>query len=244
MGTGELTCERDDVATQLTCVGCATPICPNCLVRTPVGLKCQICTGRASEGRRRSIPLVAAVAVVVVPVLAWLVLVGPRSGSDSDDRVAESARDLQVVNAANQTRIGEEARDGSFSFKVSGVECVGREVGVPPETRVTQGQFCLVYLTVRNVGDRPEPFSGGLQLLADSSARRYHPGVMQSGPPPPPLVLSSGVKEITNVRLNPGAELEGVLIFDMPQGSKPAEFEFHRAPRSMGVKVRLDTLAP
>ena len=178
MGTGQLTCVPDGVATQLTCVGCGAPICPSCLARTPVGLKCRTCTGGAAEGRRPTVPLLAVAALVIVPVLVWLALAGSRSGSDGDDRVADAARDLDVANVAGQARVGEAVRDGPFAFKVNGVECVGPEVGVPPQTRVTQGQFCLVHLTLRNVGDRPEPCAGASQPLADSSARRYHPGVM------------------------------------------------------------------
>lgn len=33
-------CARHGTPTRLTCAECATPICPECLVRTPVGLKC------------------------------------------------------------------------------------------------------------------------------------------------------------------------------------------------------------
>lgn len=241
---GELTCQRDGVATQLTCAGCAAPICPSCLVRTPVGLKCRDCTGAATRASRRSVPvlLLAVVALVVLPVLVWLAL-GVK-GSGSGGGASDAARNLDIVNAGAQSHLGEELQGGPFRFKVTQAECVGREVGAPPETRVAQGRFCLVYLTLRNVGDRPEVYSASLQLVSDSSAKRYFPGVMEPGPPLPPLVTGSGAKEIVNVRLNPGAETQGVLIFDMPVAAKPAEFEFHHRPRAIGVKVRLDTLTP
>lgn len=242
MGDGGLTCQRDGVETQLTCVGCDAPICPNCLVRTPIGLKCPQCTGVAAKGARRSTPALALLAVVALPVLAWLA-VGAGSDSGSGDATAQAVRDLDAVSADTTSRMGEEVRSGPFSFTVTSVECVGQEVGTPPSTRVAQGRFCLLYLTVRNGGDRPELFPGPAQLVADASAKRYHPGVMETGPPPPPLVLESGVREITTVRLNPGTEVQGVLIFDMPEAARPAELEFHHGPRTAGVKVRLDTLA-
>ncbi len=140
--------------------------------------------------------------------------------------------------------MGEEVRNGPFAFTVTQVECVGREVGTPPETRSAQGRFCLVHLKVRNTGSGPESYIGAAQLVSDSSARRYSPGVMESGPPPPALVMTSGDKEITTVRLNPGSEVTGVLVFDMPVAAKPVEFEFRSGSGTMGVKVRLDTLAP
>src|SRR4030042_1875547 len=37
-------CTRDpEVETSLTCGRCGTPICPRCLVQTPVGARCQKC---------------------------------------------------------------------------------------------------------------------------------------------------------------------------------------------------------
>ncbi len=39
-GATELTCARHGVPTRITCVECDTPICPDCAIRTPVGLKC------------------------------------------------------------------------------------------------------------------------------------------------------------------------------------------------------------
>lgn len=242
MTTGGLTCDRDGVATQLTCAGCDAPICPKCLVRTPVGLKCPECVGAGARvGHRRfPVPLLAAAAVVVMlPVLVWLAV--GRSGTTSADTTAKVNPEL--VNTASESRVGQEVHNGPFSFTVTRMECVGQEVGTPPGTRVAQGRFCLLHLNLRNVGDQPASYSGAGQLVADTSAKRYSPGVMDAGPPPPPLVTATGDKEITNIRLNPGSEAAGVLIFDMPVAAKPAEFEFHSGPRTIGVKVRLDTLA-
>jgi len=240
---GERICERDGVGTQLTCAGCGAPICPRCLVRTPVGLKCPDCTGAASPRARTRVPVAAVAAVVLVPLLAWLAFGAFRSDSKSGKSVTADATGTDVNSTAGEGRPGQEMRSGPFGFTVTQVECVGQQVGTPPSTRVAQGRFCLLYLTLRNTGDRPELFSGTSQFVVDSSAKRYNPGVMESGPLPPPLVLGAGVREITSVRVNPGGEVRGVLIFDMPSTAKPAEFEFHSAPRTIGVQVRLDTFA-
>jgi hypothetical protein len=244
VAAAELTCERDGVATQLTCVGCDAPICPKCLVRTPVGMKCRSCIagggpGRRGTGRSRAPLLAGAVAVVLLPAVVWLAF--GRSGPASQDGAAKA--NLDVVNTASESRVGQEVRSGPFSFTVTRVECVGQEVGTPPSTRTAQGRFCLLHLSLRNVGDQPATYSGSAQLLSDTSAKRYNPGSMDPVPPATPLVTGAGDKEITDVRLNPGSEADGVLIFDMPVAAKPAEFEFHSGPRTIGVKVRLDALA-
>lgn len=236
-----MTCARDATATQLTCAGCGTPICPRCLVRTPVGLKCPACTGGAGAGgSRRGARWAGAAAVAALAVAAWVGLGGLGTRPPPDPVVDTS--DVDAATRSTIARVGEEVSAGPFTFTVTRTECVGREVGSGPEARVAQGRFCLVHLRVRNQGDRPVNYGGSFQVVTDSSARRYNPGVAESGPPPPPLALGGGVKEIVNTRLNPGAELEGALVFDLPTDTRPAEFEFHHSPRSLGVKVRLDTL--
>lgn len=37
--------KHPDVDTNLTCGKCGTPICPKCLIQTPVGSRCQKCAG-------------------------------------------------------------------------------------------------------------------------------------------------------------------------------------------------------
>jgi hypothetical protein len=70
-----LICDRDGTPTQLTCASCGSPICPDCLVRTDVGLRCPDCTAAASpdarRGRRRwlLVGAVAAAAAIVAVVL-------------------------------------------------------------------------------------------------------------------------------------------------------------------------------
>ena len=44
------TCPRHpNVETNLTCASCGTPICPSCMVTTPVGMKCPDCGSQASS---------------------------------------------------------------------------------------------------------------------------------------------------------------------------------------------------
>lgn len=72
-------CGRDGVATLLRCANCGVPICPACLVRTEVGLRCPSC-GAARPGAplptvRRRVPAVVAAGVLVLlaGVLAALI---------------------------------------------------------------------------------------------------------------------------------------------------------------------------
>lgn len=89
-GGAALTCPRDATPTQLTCTRCATPICPLCLVRTDVGLRCPDCADAstpgagagAAAGRRSRAPVIVVVVVVAIVVLLLVVGLGlARRGS-------------------------------------------------------------------------------------------------------------------------------------------------------------------
>lgn len=82
--TQTLSCAVHGESTRLTCVDCGQPICPKCMTRTEVGLKCYPCAaparaqpGAAPQGRR---PVVfIAVGVGAVAVLAAVLLLRPSS---------------------------------------------------------------------------------------------------------------------------------------------------------------------
>ncbi len=60
------TCARHPkVATNLRCASCGTPICPQCLVQTPVGAKCRACASGTSGVLFRPSLLQAAMAAGV-----------------------------------------------------------------------------------------------------------------------------------------------------------------------------------
>ncbi len=52
-------CDRHGNETRVTCPDCGTPICPRCMVDTPVGVKCPSCAAPAPEllARQRAITM-------------------------------------------------------------------------------------------------------------------------------------------------------------------------------------------
>lgn len=55
--TAEITCARHpDTPTRLFCSECGTPVCPQCLVSTPVGQKCPECAKQRKAAVRRGKP--------------------------------------------------------------------------------------------------------------------------------------------------------------------------------------------
>jgi N-acetylneuraminic acid mutarotase len=99
MDTAPLTCEAHGQPTRISCVDCAKPLCPKCLVRTAVGIKCKACAKpveapraakAVAKARRRSrlgwllSGVGAALVLAVVAVILVVVVAG--SGTTSPAR--------------------------------------------------------------------------------------------------------------------------------------------------------------
>jgi hypothetical protein len=115
-------CARHPVAdTLLTCVTCGTPICPDCMVETPVGMKCPVCGLTPLPAVYRIEPARLAMAIVAGAVLGGIagvlalairpgfglfaLLLAPVAGSLGGDVVSRAAggkrgRTLATAGAA------------------------------------------------------------------------------------------------------------------------------------------------
>ncbi|MDQ7820593.1 MAG: B-box zinc finger protein [Armatimonadota bacterium] len=96
------------VETELTCASCGRPICPDCLVQTPVGMKCRDCGLAPPPPLYRASPGALATGIVVAALLGgaaglaawwaaqavgWLVLLaGPALGGLVGDAAWRAAR--------------------------------------------------------------------------------------------------------------------------------------------------------
>lgn len=155
--TDVTTCERHGRVTSIACATCATPICPRCLVRTPVGFKCRACAGGARTRRRpRGLPIAAA-------LLAGAVIGLPAALSLLDERAERESR--PTVASSPAAGVGDEVRDAGLTFVVRSFSC-----------QVDAGtQRCLMGLAAVNNGSDPEELFGARQFLVDDVGRRYGP---------------------------------------------------------------------
>ena len=85
LATDTLTCARHGEATRLRCVSCDSAICPRCLVRTDVGLRCESCerpgTGRRTgTGRRARVAAACGLALALSGGAAALLMSGDSGG--------------------------------------------------------------------------------------------------------------------------------------------------------------------
>jgi hypothetical protein len=180
--------------------------------------------------------VLAAVVVIGIIISATKGGSGTSSTASSDASTgADAPEQAQAAGAADAPAadfgIGQPAADGKFNFVVNGVDCSQTQLGDQYFNTTAQGQFCIVDLTVTNIGDEPQSFFGenaslfnaeGQEFSADGEAAMY-------------LENSSSLYE----EINPGNALNSKVIFDVPAGMVPAAVELHDSAFSGGVTVAL-----
>jgi len=227
-------CKQDGERTRLTCAGCATPICPRCLTRTPVGMKCRRCAGAEEGGqaRRRRAPWVAGAGIAL---LAAAAVVAPRLGSEPDPlRDPALLRSGDVTEDPRRVRIGQPVRDGDLVMVVASFDCGANSV----EGRLAQGRFCFLTLALRNVGQVPASFTASAQMLADPLARRFGPDPAATAAHP-----SNAGRDLGSLVVNPGNEVAGVLVYDVPPDVTPTGAALRAGPGTAGAVVSLTARA-
>lgn len=126
--------------------------------------------------------------------------------------------------------IGDTVKDGGLSFTVTKFKQGPKRIGNQYLGATAQGRFWLVYVTVKNHGDDPAYFTssgqnllaGNKQYAADATAAAY---------------IKDSASLFTSI--NPGNEVDGIIVFDVPKSVKPTAIELHDSTFSRGVKVAL-----
>lgn len=95
-----------------------------------------------------------------------------------------------------------------------------------------QGSHVLVHVTVRNVGTESELFTDSDQTLLDAQGREFTADTAAA-------MMNLPDSESFLTTINPGNSVDGVLVYDVPEGVAPASIELHGSMLSSGVLVSL-----
>jgi hypothetical protein len=175
--------------------------------------------------------LTVILALIVVGVIASVADGGSKSSSTSSNNDS-SSKSSSSSKAAEIAKIGTPVRDGKFEFTVSSLQCGVMSVGDNPYlTKTPQGQFCLLIVSVKNIGNEKQSLlssnqkllNGEVQYSADDTATLY---AAPNG--------SSWYNDI-----NPGNSVEGKIVFDVPKDITPTVAELHDSAYSGGVKINV-----
>jgi hypothetical protein len=174
---------------------------------------------------------------IIIPLilLVIIILAAASSGSDTDtDTSANSDSTTETSQETNTTAgIGDAVRDGKFEFVVKSVDCgetvLGNNEFLQEEA---QGEFCILDVTVKNIGDEPQTFFGSDQLVFNEAGQKYNNDSSAE------FALDAD-GDTWLEEINPGNSLAGKIVFDVPVDTKLVKAELHDSAFSDGVEVSL-----
>ena len=115
---------------------------------------------------------------------------------------------------------------------MKGVECGVKKVGPELLEEKAQGQFCLVDMSVKNIGDEAQLFDAGTQKgVTDAGATVDADGTAS-------LVLPENENSFLE-EINPGNSIEVVVVYDIAKDQKLESLELYDSMFSGGVAVSL-----
>ncbi|WP_422741619.1 DUF4352 domain-containing protein [Micromonospora sp. WMMD754] len=161
-----------------------------------------------------------------------LIALGCGAGTTDDATSKADAESAKGDDKPKTAKIGQPARDGKFEFTVKSAKCGVSKVGTSMLGAKAQGQFCLVTVNVKNIGKESQMFDGSSQKAYGANGTEY------SADGSAALYANKNAETFLN-DINPGNQVTGVVVFDVPKNVKLAKLELHDSPFSGGVTVSL-----
>jgi hypothetical protein len=129
-------------------------------------------------------------------------------------------------------QVGLPARDGDLELTVTDHACGSKTVGDGLMPATARGAYCVVTLQVRNVGLRPQPFDEAGQKGYDQAGAAYTHDALAE-------YEANSARHSWFQQIDPGRQVTGKLVFDLPEPASLASIELHATPTSPGVRVPL-----
>lgn len=170
--------------------------------------------------------------ILAVVVFLFIGLLG--SGVESETpTTSQTTTEEPKSNEPTIAKIGQPAKDGAFEFTVKGISCNNASVGTNEYmTKQAQGQYCLLTVSVKNVGDKAQSlFSANQKLLNDSKQEFSADDVA--------TMYASPNSSSWYSNINPGNTVEGTIVFDLPKDQTPVKAVLKDSAFSGGVEVSL-----
>lgn len=160
--------------------------------------------------------------------------IGCSSGGADDDSNAKAPGAEQAgespVPAKKAPGLKTAVRDGKFEFTVTKADCSLTKIGNDYVNTKAQGKFCLYHVTVKNIGKEAQMFDGSSQKAFDPAGTEYQSDG-EAG-----IYANENAETFLN-NINPGNQVKGVIVFDVPKDIKITTLQLHDSPFSGGVTV-------
>lgn len=126
-------------------------------------------------------------------------------------------------------------RDGKFEFTVLSLKCGATHVGGEYLGDDAQGKFCIMKLTVKNIGDQSQMLDASNQFAFNAAGQRYDADSSAS--------MSANYSENGTSTfledINPGNSVTGKVVFDIPKDQTVSSLELHDSYLSGGVTIKV-----
>ncbi len=167
----------------------------------------------------------------VVVLIIVIFAANSSKSSTTTPAASDSGSSVPAEAAATEPGVGTAVRDGKFEFVVTSVEPGTPEIGQAPLTTKAQGQFVVVNVSVSNIVNEPQSFSGSNAKAFDSQGREFTADSSAA------IYLQDSNSLYTPI--NPGNSVTGKVVFDIPAGAQLTSIELKDSPFSGGVTVKL-----
>jgi hypothetical protein len=183
--------------------------------------------------RKASRPFYKKKRFILLAVVALLTLIAVATGGGSKTDSSSDGGSSSTGGGSSESAVGlnEAARDGKFEFTVSGVDCSKNTIGEAALSKTAQGTFCIVSLTVKNIGNEAQLLDASSQKALDAAGKEYSADSSAA--------MYLGDSNTFLNQLNPGSTVNGQMVYDVPVGTQLTKLELHDSPFSGGVTVTI-----
>lgn len=191
------------------------------------------------NSKKKSTPTIVIVIVAVLGVLFILFVVGTLLSSldtittnNVDTNTTQANTNSTEDSTSDVAGIGDAVRDGKFEFVVTKIDCGKSKVGGEFFNETAQGEFCIMDISVKNIGDEPQYFDSNEQKIFNKDGQEF------SNDGSAEIAIEGN--DVWLNEINPGNKIKGQLVFDVPKGTKIVSAELHDSVFSNGVAVTLE----
>ena len=160
-----------------------------------------------------------------IAIVAVLGIIGAAANGGSNSTTSEG----ETAAAPAAATIGTPVRDGDFEFTVTNVERGQTKIGGEYLNTTAQGEFVLVNLTVRNVGNEPGTLFDQNVKLFDTQGREYRADSAAA--------ITLRATPTSSPRRSIRHQVSGTIVFDVATGTRLASLDLHDSAFSGGVSV-------
>lgn len=182
--------------------------------------------------RKASRPFFKKKRFILLAVIALIVIIVIATSGGDDNGSSSSTGGSSSGGSADAVGLNQAVQDGKFEFAVTGVDCSKNTLGADPVSTQATGVFCLVNVSVANIGDEAQTLDSTSQYGYDAAGKKYSTDTEAA------FYLENAGSTLFE-QLNPGTSVDGVLIFDVPAGTQLTKLELHDSMLSGGVTVNL-----